>query len=39
VASTLAKLGPSARPLLQTLAADDDPQVRAFAGQALTTLR
>jgi hypothetical protein len=39
VASTLAKLGPSARPLLQTLAADDDPQVRAFAAQALTTLR
>ncbi len=38
VATTLAKLGPSARPLLQALAGDDDPQVRAYAERALTTL-
>jgi hypothetical protein len=38
VVTTLAKLGPAARPLLQTLAGDDDAQVQAAAQAALRSL-
>jgi hypothetical protein len=39
VVTTLGRLGPTARPLLQTLTRDDDPQVSAAAQRALDTLR
>jgi hypothetical protein len=38
VVTTLARLGPAARPLLQTLARDDDAQVQAAAQAALRSL-
>lgn len=39
IVKTLGRLGPASRPLLQTLARDDDPQVQAAAQGALDTLR
>ena len=39
VARTLAKLGPSARPLLRPLAIDEDPQVRTIAQRILEESR
>lgn len=38
VVKTLARLGPGARPLLQTLAGDDDAEVRAAAQAALRSM-
>jgi hypothetical protein len=39
IVKTLARLGPASRPLLQTLARDDDPQVQAAAQTTLDSLR
>jgi hypothetical protein len=39
IVKTLARLGPTSRPLLETLARDDDPQVQAAAQTTLDTLR